>query len=54
MKDSYVNHEQSVWIIDRLLAVGVEAELETKGADHGFKGAAWKLMIAFFDRHLKN
>jgi len=57
-KDRYVNYEQSVWIIDRLLSVGVEAELETiEGADHGFKGAdaerAEKLMIAFFDRHLR-
>jgi acetyl esterase/lipase len=57
-KDRYVNYEQSVWIIDRLLAVGVEAELETiDGADHGFKGAdaerADKRMMAFFDRYLK-
>jgi acetyl esterase/lipase len=58
-KDRYVNYEQSVWIIDRLLSVGVEAELETmNGADHGFKGAdaekAEKLMTAFFDRYLKH
>lgn len=57
-KDRYVNYEQSVWIIDRLLAAGVVAELETiEGADHGFKGAdaerAEKRMIAFFDRYLK-
>jgi acetyl esterase/lipase len=57
-KDRYVNYEQSVWLIDRMLSVGVEAELETiDGADHGFKGAdaerAEKLMTAFFDRHLK-
>ena len=57
-KDRYVNYEQSVWIIERLLAAGVEAELETiEGADHGFKGAdaerAEKRMTAFFDRHLK-
>jgi acetyl esterase/lipase len=57
-KDRFVNYEQSVWIIDRLLAAGVEAELETiEGADHGFKGAdaerAEKRMIGFFDRHLK-
>ena len=39
-KDRYVNYEQSVWMIDRLLSAGVEAELETiEGADHGFKGA---------------
>ena len=38
-KDRYA-YEQSVWIIDRLLAAGVDAELETiDGADHGFKGA---------------
>lgn len=58
-KDRYVNYEQSVWIIDRLLAAGVEAELETiAGADHGFKGAdaehAEQLMITYFDRHLKS
>ena len=57
-KDRYVNYEQSVWIIERLLSVGVEAEMETiEGADHGFKGAdeerAEKRMIGFFDRHLK-
>lgn len=57
-KDRYVNYEQSVWIIDRLLAVGVEAELESiEGADHGFKGAdaerADKRMMSFFDRYLK-
>lgn len=57
-KDRYVNYEQSVWIIDRLLACGVEAELESiEGADHGFKGAdaerADKRMLGFFDRHLK-
>lgn len=57
-KDRYVNYEQSVWIVERLLSVGVEAELETiEGADHGFKGAdaehAEKLMLGFFDRHLK-
>jgi acetyl esterase/lipase len=57
-KDRYVNYEQSVWIVDRLLAAGVEAELETmEGADHGFKGAdaerADKRMMGFFDRYLK-
>jgi acetyl esterase/lipase len=57
-KDRYVAYEQSVWIIDRLLAVGVDAELETiDGADHGFKGAdaerAEQRMLAFFDRYLK-
>jgi acetyl esterase/lipase len=57
-KDRYVNYEQSVWMVERLLAVGVEAELESiEGADHGFKGAdaerADKRMMAFFDRYLK-
>ena len=57
-KDRYVAYEQSVWIIDRLLAAGVDAELETiDGADHGFKGAdaerAEQRMLAFFDRYLK-
>jgi acetyl esterase/lipase len=57
-KDRFVNYEQSVWIIERLLAAGVDAELETiEGADHGFKGAdaerAEKRMIGFFDRYLK-
>lgn len=57
-KDRYVNYEQSVWIIDRLMSAGVPAEIETiEGADHGFKGAdlerAEKRMIGFFDRYLK-
>jgi acetyl esterase/lipase len=57
-KDRYVNYEQSVWIVNRLLSVGVVAELETiAGADHGFKGAdeerAELRMIEFFARYLK-
>jgi acetyl esterase/lipase len=57
-KDRYVNPEQSVWIIDRLMAVGVNAELEMiAGADHGFKGAdeerAELRMIEFLGRYLK-
>jgi acetyl esterase/lipase len=56
--DKYVAHEQAVWIVDKLQAAGVEAELLTlKGAGHGFKGqdadAADKAMLAFFDKHLK-
>lgn len=57
--DRYVNYEQSVWIIERLLSVGVRAEIETiEGADHGLKGAvdqerAEKRMIGFFGRYLK-
>jgi acetyl esterase/lipase len=57
-KDRFVAYEQSVFLIDRLLSVGAQAELETiDGADHGFKGAdeerAELRMIAFFDRFLK-
>ncbi len=57
-EDKYVAHEQAVWLIDRLKAVGVEAQLLTlEGAGHGFKGkdaeTAEKAMLAFFDRHLK-
>ncbi len=56
--DKYVAHEQAVWLIDKLKAAGVEAELLTlDGAGHGFKGknaeTADKAMIAFFDKHLK-
>lgn len=57
-KDPYVAHEQATWIVDRLKAAGVEAELLTlEGAGHGFKGddarRAREGMLAFFDRHLK-
>ena len=57
-KDNYVAYEQAVWIVDRLLAAGVEAELLTlDGAGHGFQGEdakrADEAMFAFFDRHLK-
>lgn len=56
--DNYVAFEQAQWIIDKLKAAGVEAELLTmKGAGHGFKGEdaakADAAMLAFFDRHLK-
>src|SRR5207244_370543 len=38
-KDRYVAYEQSQWLVDRLHAVGVEADLATmEGSDHGFKG----------------
>jgi hypothetical protein len=37
-EDNYVAHEQAVWLIDRLKACGVEADLFTlEGAGHGFK-----------------
>jgi acetyl esterase/lipase len=57
-EDKYVAHEQAVWLVERLKAADVEAELLTlEGAGHGFKGkdaeAAEKAMLAFFARHLK-
>lgn len=57
-EDKYVNHEQAVWMRDRLKAADVEVELlSLEGAGHGFKGAdaekAWKTALDFFDRHLK-
>ncbi len=57
-KDLLVNHEQAVWMVDRLKAAGVEAELLTlEGAGHGFQGEdaarAEKAMFAFFAKHLK-
>ncbi len=56
--DKYVAHEQAVWMVDRLHAAGVEAELLTlNGAGHGFKGAdalrADEALLTFFDKHLK-
>ncbi len=60
-EDSYVAHEQAVWLIDRLKASAVEAKLMTiEGADHGFRGASKEVMagienarVEFFDKHLK-
>jgi acetyl esterase/lipase len=57
-EDKYVNHEQAVWLVDRLKAAGVEAALLTlPGAGHGFRGqdaaTADKAMIEFFDKHLQ-
>lgn len=57
-KDAYVAHEQAVWLVDRLRAAEVEAELLTlDGAGHGFRGQeaekAEKAMLTFFGRHLK-
>lgn len=56
--DKYVAYEQAVWMVDRLKACAVEAELLTlEGAGHGFHGAdaekAEKAMFEFFDAHLK-
>ncbi len=57
-EDKYVASEQATWIVDKLKAAGVEAELLTlPGAGHGFKGRdaeiAEKAMFEFFDRHLR-
>ena len=57
-EDKYVACEQAGWIVDRLKASAIEAELLTlEGAGHGFKGAdlekAEKALMAFFDKHLK-
>lgn len=56
--DTYVAHEQAVWIVEKLKAATVEAELLTlEGAGHGFKGAdaekADQALFDFFDKHLK-
>lgn len=55
--DNYVAYEQSIWLLDRLLAAGVPAELETiSGAGHGFRGQdaerAEQRAFAYFDRYL--
>jgi len=57
-KDTYVHHEQSEWLVEKLKAAGVEAELMLlEGAGHGFRGAdaekADKAMIDYFAKHLK-
>jgi hypothetical protein len=56
--DTYVAYEQSLWLIERLIAAGVPAELETiTGAGHGFRGAdaehADARALAWFDKYLK-
>ena len=56
--DNYVAFEQAQWMVDRLKASGVEAELlPFENGGHGLKGddaqKADAAMIAFFDRHLK-
>jgi acetyl esterase/lipase len=55
--DPYVAYEQSLWLIERLIAAGVPAELETiSGAGHGFKGAdalrADDRALAWFGKYL--
>ncbi len=57
-KDNYVAYEQAVWMVDKLIGAGVEAELLTlQGAGHGFSGEDAKkaddALFAFFDSHLK-
>ena len=57
-QDTYVAYEQSLWMVERLIAAGVPAELETiAGAGHGFRGAdaakAEQITFAYFDRMLK-
>ncbi|MFN3650579.1 MAG: alpha/beta hydrolase fold domain-containing protein [Armatimonadota bacterium] len=57
-KDNYVAYEQAQWMLDRLKASAVEAELLTlEGAGHGFRGEdaerAEQARLAFFERHLK-
>jgi dipeptidyl aminopeptidase/acylaminoacyl peptidase len=57
-QDKYVAYEQAGWMVDRLKACAVEAELLTiEGAGHGFHGAdaekADAAMYKFFDDHLK-
>ena len=38
-KDKYVAYEQATWMVDKLKAADVEAELLTmEGAGHGFQG----------------
>ena len=56
-EDKYVAHEQAVWIVDKLKAAGVEAELLTmEGAGHGFKGVdaekADKATLDYFQNRL--
>jgi dipeptidyl aminopeptidase/acylaminoacyl peptidase len=45
-----------VWIIDKLKAAGVDAELLTlEGAGHGFKGTdANNALLEYFRRHLQS
>ena len=57
-EDKFVAYEQATWIVEKLKACMVEAELLTlEGAGHGFKGDDAKkadaAMLAFFDKHFK-
>lgn len=58
-EDQYVAHEQAVWLVDKLKAAAVGAELLTlEGAGHGFKGAdaekADNALFDYFDKKLKS
>jgi acetyl esterase/lipase len=57
-EDKYVAYEQAVWLIEKLQAADVEAELLTlPGAGHGFKGddavKADQALLTIFDKRLK-
>jgi acetyl esterase/lipase len=57
-EDKYVEHAQSVWLFERLKAMGVDTELLTlPGAGHGFRGddaaKAEAALLSWFDKHLK-
>jgi acetyl esterase/lipase len=57
-EDDHVALEQSQWIVERLVAAAVPADLVVlEGAGHGFKGAdatrAEQAIFTFFDIHLK-
>jgi acetyl esterase/lipase len=57
-EDPYVNHEQAVWMHDRLKSANVEVQLLTlEGAGHGFRDdhakRAEAALFEFFARHLK-
>lgn len=57
-RDQNVPFEQSMYLVERMRAMGIESELETIAeAGHGFKGAdeerAFARTLDFFDRKLK-
>lgn len=60
-RDAYVAYDQSKWLVERLQAAGVAAELMTiADGDHGFRTASpatqadiERRRLAFFDHHLK-
>lgn len=57
-EDDHVALEQSQWLVERLVAAAVPADLVVlEGAGHGFKGAdaaeAEQAIFTFFDSHLK-